>query len=396
MPGKSQNSAVESCDFSFEVVVSVIESDNEKLSVNSICKLLYEKISNIISSYPNDNRNVLVNQYQMIYSVAKALHILNDEVLKKPEEVFYQEFYFPVILKIVKASCRKAYNVTLNIIKNSIKRVLNTNDIITKYIYLFVNEDILVSDIALIFFKMFIYERPPFRIKNIKDFYESLIDQMVIYYLNNRISGIFNYSFDIAFFGDGKQIMNSSRFKIYEAGYNLYYLNKVSDQSETVKIVIDNYKKIKHMIIDNEFHKFFLKYLSINSTNSKDILVSLYSDMINLEYIKNKTPNIYSILRSIKIASDESSFDRKYIEMMKQKIYPLFIKKFKSVSYDDIELHKICRMIVDSLCESFYNGKYVDPVTLKDIRIDYDKFIDEFIVFIETVFFNKQETAQWN
>ncbi|MEM4385285.1 MAG: hypothetical protein QXD03_01920 [Candidatus Anstonellales archaeon] len=375
-----------------QIDLSLIALDLDYKNFDHIIKL-------ILSTYcSNMMPGTMVHQFDVAYILGNYLISYNECKLKLSDDEFYREYFYPAISRYFKKYARRLHKNIRSMIDLAIDKIIRES-LISKYIVLFIDRDILVSDVLFLFSKYFIKDRRPIKIKDVNKYYESVIEELVMFRLNNTVNTVFNYRFDISILGDidGEVDFMSSRLKIYEIGYNLYLLNKISG-SDTLSTIVSNYNKIKSSVIDNELHVLLFKYLNLSDHDSKLFaIVNVYSDSIDLRFVKDRLPLIYKLLRSIKVSSNNSSISGSTIEAIKSKMIPIFSQKFSFLNISRIDLIKIVNSIINSLCSSLGNGVYVDPITLTEISFDSTSFVSEFVEFIKYIILGEiEETSKWN
>ncbi|MEM4385641.1 MAG: hypothetical protein QXD03_03745 [Candidatus Anstonellales archaeon] len=382
MSGKSKNNQID---------LSLIALDLDYKNFDHIINL-------ILSTYCSSIMpGTLIHQFDIAYILGNYLISYNETKLRLNDDEFYKEYFYPAISRYFRKYARRLHKTIRSMIEGAINKVIRES-LISKYIILFIDQDILISDIMFLFSKYFIGDRRPIKIKDIHKYYESVIEELVMFRLNNTVNNIFDYRFDISVLGDigGEVDFMSSRLKIYEVGYNLYLLNKIS-KSDTLSTIVSNYNRIKSSVIDNELHILLFKYLNLSDYDRKLFAIVNIYDGIDLRFVKDRLPTIYKLLRSIKVLSDRPSISGSTLETIRSKIVPILLQKFNFLNIDSVNIIKIVNSIINSLCESLGNGVYIDPITLNEISFDSSSFISEFVEFIRYMILGEmEESTKWS
>ncbi len=365
------------------------KNNNFELDESNL-NIFLNKLNQINLPIISINKNVLIKQLYFLYVIGTSLHYYNNNKLKLETSFFYKTIYYPFIFILCNNYFKQVHKFIIKLIEHSIKEILNNQqNLLHSYFFLYQNNiEILKNDVLYFFMRYSIVENNPIEIPNFNDYFSNVIRKLILYYLKIRIEGIISYKYDPLIFDEGVE-MSSDRVKIYENGYNIYYIQEICKKSDTISKIMDNFSKLKSEIIDNELQIILFKYVYNSNDTHKNLLMTLYmQDNIDLNYIKDNLPIVYKLLRSIKIKNDSSLFKIQEQELIKLQIEKIIYKRFKTL-YNNIDneiMSMISKKIIDNFVLSLSNGKFIDPLTMTIITVNTKDFINQLIKFLGFIF----------
>lgn len=361
---------------------------------SDIVKTFVEKL--YMLSCPNILKgNLLAQQFFLLYIISILFYRYNDQYLKLPINEFINRIYYINIVSICSKHLIQSRKTTFKIIKqvyNEIKEKV-TNTIDNTYTDFYKNnESIIKNDIIQLFLSNIVSKFNPLEIENLEDFYKVLIRRVFFFYLKSKssidpelISDLINQQSNSL----SALEPQSERFKIYEEAIYLAQIQQICNNSEKFNIIVNEFDKLKNILLPNE-----IQILLLNQDNikSKNILVNyklnlqslLSANKYNIDYIKNKLPQVYKLLRSIHISSTNNTFTNINKQYMKDQFFISLCDNFK----DKLDLNiisPILKNISDNLVDNLTIGEFIDMVTLVQIDINGLTFIEQFKEFLNLV-----------
>ena len=370
--------------------------------------------SRIFQSYLDDfrnlhssvllNRSTIIQELFILHQTAKTLQKFNDEVLKLSYNEFRTKFYFPNIVYLLirfLPAARGFLQKTIRTVYASIQRkssgIINLHE---NAIYL--DKDVIKSDILYSFLGNIIKKINPFDVRNIWAFYRKVFLNIFYYYFKSEQK---IHSSWASFWNLDETISTTSQVPTREVIYrdvlvNLQILN-YQKNSPTLSQIHYNYNVFKNVIINNEFQNIYFTSVEnenqhlINHDNQYKIL-SFYQDVLEvsdteenvddlLRQIK-KLPTIYRLLKAVHIVSKRKTIYFPHINtgILKSAILEELKYPFRNLISDE-HIHVILDTIAGNFADSILSGEYINLLTLTPIKIEQATFITQVQKFIRIV-----------
>ncbi|MBK7107465.1 MAG: hypothetical protein IPH62_19535, partial [Ignavibacteriae bacterium] len=233
---------------------------------------------------------------------------------------------------------------------------------------------------------MFLDIDPILLIETYNEYYESSIKYIIFLYIQTATGVIDDDTFIPSL---TEQMLNSNRYKLFEDGIKLSQIYILCNESEVLKRINSNITDIKTKILPNDFQKLYSIIVEKNVIYDSKLLTLKYNLDMNkeLDSLKEQTPLIYKLLRSIKIFNNKKKFSYYERALIKNIIYEsVFIKITPMIGeeYSTIMAESISKNLEYSLT----NGEFIDPYTLSILAIDTKIFIPQFKDFLSIILNN--------
>lgn len=372
----------------------IIEFQNKyshgmKYAIQSdIMKTFIEKL--FLINCPQILKGSLIDQqFFLLYLISILFYRFNETILKLNINDFINRIYYTNIITIYSRHFVQSKRLIFKIIKsiyNDIK--INSGNTLTIYQELYHNnESIIKNDIMQLFLTNILPKFNPLNIENIEDFYSALFKRIFFFYLKSKTILIDNINSQPPILQNINILESQSeRFKIYEEAIYLAQIQQICENSNNLNNINVEFEKLKEVILPNDIQKLFLYQNSrFKNTilNHKIDLFKIHTlEDSNIEKIKNKIPQVYRLLRSIHIFSPNTTFNNNNKQYMKEQFYLTLCDIFKN-KFDISSIKTILQNISEQLVESLTTGEFIDVLTLTQIDINGQKFIDQFKEFLK-------------
>ena len=246
--------------------------------------------SRIFQSYLDDfkslhapiliNRSSIIQELFILHQTAKNLQRFNDDVLKLSYNEFRTKFYFPNIVYLLirfLPAARAFLQKTIRTVYSSIQRksigLINLHE---NAIYL--DKDVIKSDILYNFLGNTIKKINPFDIRNIWSFYKKVFINIFYYYFKSEQKIHSSWaSFWCLDETIGATTNIPMRESIYRDVLTNLQLTNIKKTSPTLNQIHYNFNVFKNVIINNEFQNI---YFTVTNVENKQI--SSYNDQYKI------------------------------------------------------------------------------------------------------------------
>lgn len=339
--------------------------------------------------------NLLDQQFFLLYIISISFYRFNERFLNLSINEFINRIYFTNIVSICSKYFIQSRRTIFRIIKTIYKDIKDKSSItLDIYSELYHNNEVTIkNDIMQLFLTNILPKFNPLEIENIEDFYTVIFKRIFFFYLKSKTLLVNDIDLSPQLINQNEDTSNlldppSERYKIYEEAIYLAQIQQICNNSNTINTIDIEFNKLKKLLLPNEIQRLFLNQNSKSRSNLLSYKINLYRicslNDCNIEQIKNKIPQVYRLLRSIHIVSSNSSFSNVNKQYMKDQFFIFLYDIFKDKL--DLEIVKpILKTISDNLVESLTTGEFIDMVTLTQIDINGQKFIDQFKEFLKIV-----------
>lgn len=346
--------------------------------------------------------NLIEQQFYLLYLSSILFYRFNERYIKLPINEFIDRVYFPNIISICSKNFIQSRRIIFKIIKQlylEIKK--NSSNTIDVYYELYHdNENSIKNDIMQLFLTNILPKFNPMAIDNIEEFYTVLFRRIFFFYLKSKTLAVKDVEINQSFLSSNNSNSifesQSERFKIYEEAIYLSQIQQICSTSTVINNINTEFDKIKNLILPNEIQKLFLYKILGNKNsllNQKVNLITMFTlNNTSVNSVKTKIPHVYRLLRSIHIMTPNSSFSEANKQYMREQFYGTLCSIFQH----KIEINSIIptlKTISENLVNSLTTGEYIDMISLTQIDITGQKFIDQFKEFLYLVLNNAFEVA---
>ncbi len=327
-------------------------------------------------------------QLYILYIVSNLFLRYNVKHLDLKENEYIERIYFINIINLCSKHLIKARRLIYRYLKNAYVKIEHkVSHAIDFYKDLYESDNMIIkNDVMQMFFNNLIYKFNPFEMEDIDQFYEALFSKILYFYLKHKISGVKNCDIDPNILDDNNIVL-SERYKIYEEALYLSQIQSMCSESGALNRINNQYDMIKNMIIPNELQRLYLYSITdgnFNINNNKISLLKIHTDMKEMSNIKYKLPQIYRLLRSVQIISDNKTFLDNDIIMIKEAVKDVLYLKFKNVLNKDI-LYDVVNNISITFTNSLTKGEFIDMLTLTSVNLSGVKFVEQLKEFLKIV-----------
>ena len=341
--------------------------------------------------------NLIEQQFFLLYLMSVLFYRYNERKLGLPLSEFINRIYFTNIITVCSKHFVQSRRVLFKIIKQLYSEVKrdSTNAIDAYYELYHDNENSIKNDIMQLFLTNILPKFNPLLLENLEEFYTIIFRRIFFFYLKSKTIAIKDVKINQNIL-DPTSASNifeaqSERFKIYEEAIYLAQIQQICSDSPTVNNINVEFDKIKNLILPNEIQKMFLFRTHANKnsllTQKINLLTMCTTTDYNIESIKNKIPHVYRLLRSIHIMTPNNSFTEGNKQYMKDQFFASLCINFQD-KLDLSTITPILRNISDNLVNSLTIGEYIDMISLTQIDISGQKFIDQFKEFLNLILNN--------
>ncbi len=341
-----------------------------------------------------NTRSTTVKGLYLLYQTSNALNIYNDNILKMSNIQFRSRILFPYLIYILQQyllDTRKFLQSTIRTVYQRIQRT--SGKLVNIYVNSFyLDQDVIKYNVLLEFLGNGLKKLNPLMVGNIDHYYRGVFSSIFHFYFMKKqdTSKIYTNFWSI------ENILSSSnsstRLNLYK---NILYNLQVDKYYKLSPIYVQlgmNYRIFKNVIINNEFQDVYLSICAKNKsgnkiTNSEYKLVKVYNaDLVNEEIMNKikKLPTIFKLLKCVHIANPrEKPYNDMLIksELLKSVILDELSYPFKNV-FSEGYLQPILTKISDNFVNLILTGKYINLMTLTNIRIDQISFVEQLKKFV--------------
>lgn len=333
--------------------------------------------------------NVLEQQCFLLYLVANLFYRYNENVLKMEHDEFISRVYYVNILSLCSKFFSQARRMYYRILKNIYIEVEEkSKDIIEFYAQLYRADDTIIKNDIIYFFMISIL--PKFNtltVENVEEFYTSIFRRIFYFYLKSKVSGLTTHEVDPSIIQDGSMAAPSERYRIYEEALYLAQIQNMCSDSSTIHRISKHFDEMKGLIVPNEIQRLYLYAINngkYNAVNQKFTILKMHTELDRMDYIKNSLPIIYRLLRSMRIATEQTSFLESDIVQVQETIYQTLYNKFSEIISDE-DIIPIIKNITNNLVKSLTTGGFIDMITLTPVNLSGQKFIQQLKIFLELI-----------
>lgn len=367
---------------SVELKPAVFKQETNKKIISLILK--YTPYSNLLYN----NKTTEINDLYLLYTysllLSKSYNLIESNIPNISVDDITKNFYFPNILYLLSTDLTKGNKFIKTTLKKIYKGAIDNKDkqlLFYNALYSF-DFNLLFNDIFSIFLNNFIFEVNPFDLEDHKLYYTSLFSYIFELYLYDKSNNITDFDVDLFLKQD---TYLSTRYNIYKESIRLTQIQGMCHESTSLNKIYENFNRIKSNIVPNELQRLYATLIDNDKFHSnKSLILKFNSNECDLIEIKSKYPQIYTLLRSIKIESNvDSSFDVNpglIRSLLRDK---LFIK-FKTY-LNDIQASIMADTLSIKIENSIINGIYLDPFTLSVVEFSGDNFIKQLVDFVSMI-----------
>ncbi len=371
-------------DLLYNIFISIIDSDLkikiEKYNqltpiVDSQLSILITRISLNQIQKINTTNNKNKRQMYILYIILK---LFNEFYKRSNIKIDYNIYISQFVQQNILVLCNRHFPIIKKFLQNEIKQALS---------YIRKNkieyESMKCDIMYFILFKVLSLQ-DPITIKRFKIYYRGLIQDLSFYYIKNHFNHLIKKNISVNMLFAKKLSIKSDRINIYSKAFELWQIQRICNESNTLDNIHNNFKQFKNIVYGHDLQIIFLNSLGINCINpSSNLLLLLNQNKIKLHKIQLKTPNVYNILKAVKIKQKKCNIEKKYEIVIKNNINAILYNKFKSI-IDGNLLSTIVDQISKQLTESITYSRYLNPFTMEDIILD-DNFANELTIFLKDV-----------
>ena len=333
--------------------------------------------------------NAVEQQVYLLYLTANLFMRYNDNVLGLNKDEYIDRIYFTNILSICARHLVNARRLIHRVLKNVYADIeTKSHDIIEFYAQLYqADGTVIKNDTIQMFFINLFYKFNPLDMEDIEEFYSGLFRKILYFYLKHKISGVKNCDVDPSILSDTRVSAPSERYRIYEEALYLVQIQNMCSDSGTINRISQQYDKMRTIIIPNELQRLYLYTVSegkLHMHNEKAALLRMHTELSRMEKIKTKLPQIYRLLRSVQVISDNKTFLDNDVTLIRHTVSDVLHEKFNAVLTNDI-IKPVIHNITETFVSSLTSGEFIDMVTLTPINLSGQKFNEQLREFLEIV-----------
>jgi hypothetical protein len=331
-----------------------------------------------------------IQQLYLLHIFSILLIKCNEEKLHLDDDAFFNVVYLPNLVFI----CSKLFikmrrfigrllNNTCIDIEHDMKDVISYSNVLTV-----IDLNVMKTDVMDLFFKTVVSKFDPISLLDPNSFYSLLFHKIVFYYLKLRVKKFPDDKFNETLIQDNVMSEVSERSRIYGEAIYLAQIQEMCRVSSTTKRVFDCYDRLKSIVIPHELQKLFVFALNKGRhmvNNNKMILAYANRDAQDVTFFKQKTPNIYRLLKAVHVKSDYDIIPPENFDSLRTAVYTILYDRFRDIlSYDTLSavIHNISNDVVFSL----FVGDFIDVTTMTKIQVSKSKVIDELPDFFDCIF----------
>lgn len=334
--------------------------------------------------------NIEIQQLYLLHVFSVLLIKYNDDVLKIEKNKFLEKIYLPNILilcakRFVNARrfIRRLMQHSYNNLQKNVRDVIEFSDVFQE-----LDSKIIHTDVMGMFFGNVLYQFDPMSVIDVDAFYSLLLYDIFFTYIKSRINKLPKNFFDLNSIQDKVMSYLSERSRIYGEAFYLAQLQEMCNASITTKRISQCYDELKSIILPHELQKLFIFAVTKGQliVNNRMLLMRTNNELQNnITFFKQKTPNIYKLLKSIHVKSEESHIiDTEHIKNLKINVYNILYDRFKNILDDDI-IASVIRSISVNLVESLFIGDFIDVVTMVKVNTSSKNITNELTYFLNYV-----------
>ena len=350
-----------------------------------------KKIIDLILNYSIYNssfskRPLEIKEMYILYVYATLLnksidHILYNTNLNFTRDQLVNIYYFPNIVFLLSTRLEKANSFIKKLLRKIYNEALRNQDKNLLFYTSFYKFDfnLLNNDILSIFLNNIIFEVNPAILEDYKNYYGSVFSYIFNLYLYDKSSNIVD--FDIEPFLNQDTCL-STRYNIYKQSIRLTQIQGMCHESASLNKIYDNFNKVKHNILSNELQKLYSVLIDNDKfQTNKSLILKFNSDDEQILELKNKYPQIYTLLRSIKIKrNDDSSFNFEK-NLIRQLLRDKLFISFKQ-HLNEVQASIMADTLSIQIETTITDGIYLDPFTLSVVEFSGDNFVKQLVDFV--------------